>query len=119
MEQAGTLSLYPHTGCPGLHEANEDHGFGQTSRHSANGQRLPQDKILILRVEFPGLLPPHLLGLIAHADNKEAATLSLSALTKYYGANEYPGIRVDFKSHGQWPTHTTRLTATAFEEEDF
>lgn len=29
-----------------INEANEDHGIRQTSKHIANGQRIPKDELL-------------------------------------------------------------------------
>ena len=88
MEQTGTLSLYAPIGFFGFYEANEDRGtrtdfktISQWATHSLSQNS--QITHRLLRTGFLGLLPLHLLWLIAHADNKEAGTPSLPAPTEY------------------------------------
>ena len=88
MEQTGTLSLYASIGFLGFHEANEERGTGtdfktlnQWATHSL--RQKSQVTHRLLRIGFLGLLPKHLLWLIAHADNKEAGTPSIPAPTKH------------------------------------
>lgn len=89
MEQTGTLPLSATTGFLGFHEANEEHGIeidSKTLRRyatSSSRQNPPGHSHRLLSVGDPGLLPPHLLWLIAQADNKDAGTLSFPASTQH------------------------------------
>ena len=83
--------------------------LGQTSKHIANGQRIPKDALLgsrysHLKLRLLGAQPSHPLGIEAHLERRQAGMLSYPAFIEFLGineANEDRGIETDFKTLGQ------------------